>query len=247
MDLAKFGSREWPLRASSLPLLIRCPHRHILIALEQMENSSSKAADTGSAVHAAIHTWNMTGDVKQALESMRMRHAEFPEADLDDAALSVKPYCADPRNAPKEILQSEVQVELEIPIPDGLPVYIMGRVDQVRSTGIWDIKNSARQGFELTHDYAYQLAAYARALGVPVGGIILPTGYRKRGAILPSPSGVFWPTLWEEKHLDILLTEVVKTVIMVRRGEIPIRPGPHCSYCPAGSFLNCVAGVSKNG
>jgi hypothetical protein len=241
MDLKKFGSAERPLRASALPMLVRCPHRAALIELATIVGGSSKAADTGSAVHAAVHEWNQTGDVAKALEAMRTRHAEFPQADLEDARLSVVPYCRDPRNAPSEVLKSEIQGELTLDSPDGVPIVIYGRI---RADGVWDVKTGdldKTTGWAMMHDYSYQLAAYAKMLGVLPGGLICTKGYRKRSAGKEvSPPGVFWPTNWSERHIDVLLAEVVDLVVRMRAGEVPVRPGPHCSFCPANSFQECI-------
>ena len=231
-----FGTKDKPLRASSLPLLVRCPWRAMILQLGLCENTSSKAADTGSAFHAGVHEWNKSGKVADAIKAMKSRLPEFPEADLADAELSLKPYCADPRNHPSKIIQSEIAIELELEHN----IHIVGRLDQIREDGIWDLKHSSRPGFELLHDYAYQLAAYARGAGTGVGGIILPGGYRKRGAILPEASGVFWHALWSDAHIDALLDEVIEAVLTIRSGRYPAKPGPQCNYCPAGSYQECI-------
>jgi hypothetical protein len=212
----------------------------VLQTLGILERDGSKAADTGSAFHAGAEAWHKTGEVQEAIAAMRSRLADFPLADLHDAELSLRPYCADPRNSPKVVVESEQTVTLTLETGEE-PIIIRGRLDQIRDDGrLWDLKHSDRPGFELVHDYAYQLACYAKAKGKQVGGIINPKGYRKRGVTDPSPPGVFWPTLWEQKHIDALMDEIIKVVLDIRYGRVPIRPGPHCSYCPAGSFRDCV-------
>ncbi len=240
MNLRDFGTEQFPLRASSLPNLIRCPHAMVLQTLSILERTGSKAADTGSAVHAGIDSWHRSGEVQTAIAEMRKRLGEFPSADLHEAELSLLPYTRDPRNKKEAVIQSEVKVVLVLETSEK-EVYITGRCDQVRDDGrLWDIKHSERPGFELTHEYSYQLAAYAKALGIQVGGVINPKAYRKRTVKEADPPGVFFPTLWEQKNIDVLMDEVVRVVLDIRYGRVPIRPGSYCSYCPAGSFRDCV-------
>lgn len=230
------GDRDHPIRASSIPMLMKCPKR---ISLEL--RSESKAADTGTAVHAAIEAWHQTHDAEKAVTAMKSLSHKFPLADLHDAELSARPYFADPRNAKGSVQATEHKVEVAIEGWDGDdPIYVTGTLDQVREDGIWDVKHSDKGGFELIHEYAYQLAAYAYAARKPVGGIITPKGYRKRGAELPSPGGVFWPTCWQQEHVMQLLENFRRMVWRIRRGEVPALPGVHCGHCPAGSFLECV-------
>lgn len=238
--MMEFGGKKRPLRASALPLLIACPHRAVLMELRLIEGGSSKAADTGSAVHAGIEAWHETGKLEAAIDAMKRRLPEFPDADLHDAELSLKPYTADPRNAKEVVIASEIDVLLELPCSVGGPIYITGRVDQLRADGVWDVKHSDKPGFEIMHSYAYQLAAYARGLQRPVGGFILPKGYRKRGVKEASPPGVFWSPCWDDAHIDALLAEVVATVAGIREGRVPVRPGAHCTFCPAESFGDCL-------
>lgn len=243
-----FAGQDAPLRASSIPLLIRCPHRHMIISLDLVDRRDSATADTGSAVHAAIEAWhNRRKGVEDALEQMRKRLSDFPQADLRDAELSVRPYCLDPRNAPEAVQACEVKVDLLLPAhesdPTGETIRVIGTADQIRETGLWDVKHSEKlRGFELLHEYAHQLAVYAAALRIPVGGVINPRGYRKRDAAKPetSPTGVFQHACWQQQHVDALLLELTREVARIRRGEVAIRPGSHCSYCPATSFFDCV-------
>lgn len=229
------GDSEHPIRASSIPMLMRCPKRATL------GNTDSKAADTGSAVHAAIDAWHRTYSAKEAIKDMKSKSAKFPLADLHDAELSCRPYFEDPRNGEGSVQETEKQVQVTIEgWGDDPPIFVTGTLDQIRDGQVWDVKHSDKGGFELIHTYAYQLAAYAHAAGRGVGGIITPKGYRKRTAVLPSPDGVFWPTCWQEEHVRHLLDNFRKMVFRVRRGEVPALPGEHCNSCPAGSFLECI-------
>lgn len=247
-----FADREHPLRASALPNLMRCPHRHMLMELKVIENQGSTAADTGSAVHAAVDAWHKGAGYSGAIEEMRAKYqTHFPKADLHDAELTFKPYTEDPRNAPGEVQQTEVKIEVMLPAhphdPTGEPIYILGKADQLRESGYWDMKVSEKPGFELIHDYAFQLASYAAGLRVPVGGIINPKGYRRQireTKKLPDPksqpTGIFFHTCWRDEHVEHLMLELRIEVARIRAGTVSIRPGGHCSYCPAGSYFNCL-------
>lgn len=232
------GTPDRPIRASSIPMLMKCPKR---ISLDL--KSDSKAADTGSAVHRAIDAWHLTYDEEEALRIMKSEAHRFPLADLHDAELSFRPYAKDPRNCKGSVQETEKQVEVAIQgWEDDDPIHVRGTLDQIREDGVWDVKHSDKSGFELIHSYAYQLAAYAYAAGRPVGGIIAPKGYRRRtvkeGDL--SPNGVFWPTCWTDAHVGHLIDNFRRMVWRIRRGEVPALPGEHCGSCPAGSFLECI-------
>jgi hypothetical protein len=244
--MAIFGSKDAPLRASAIPMLMKCAHRHMLIQLGTIENKSGVTADTGSAVHCAVDAWHKGADVERALAIMRERQQEFPLADLHDAELSFRPYTEDPRNVASACQATEIKVNLLLPPvdddPTGENIYIQGKVDQWREDGVWDLKHSEKSGFELIHEYSYQLAIYGAALGVIPAGIINPRGYRRRNAPKPAERtpGVFFRTCWRQDHIDRLLLEFRREVARIRRGELAIRPGAHCGCCPAESFFRCV-------
>jgi hypothetical protein len=187
--LADFAGPGHPLRASSIPLLMKCPMTAALRFLEDGD-SSGVAADTGSAVHKAVHAWHTNGqDYGAALAAMREGVAAYPLADFHDAELHFAPYCADPRNQKAVIVATETRVEFEAE----KGVHVRGTFDQVRRTPdgrltLHDLKTGQAEGWDMRGQYLYQIAAYCvgatQALGGPVhpGSIIRTRGYRKRAS-----------------------------------------------------------------
>src|SRR5262245_44304272 len=112
--LELFASERHPLRASSIPLLIKCPWRAVLLYLKEFEDTSSAAADTGSAVHAAIEAWHGNGqDVEAAIAAMREKEGNYPLADFGDAELHFRPYTRDPRNINADLVLQETPVRFD--------------------------------------------------------------------------------------------------------------------------------------
>lgn len=242
MKFPDYGSPTRPLHASGIQSLMRCPRQVMLQELGLIERGDSKAADTGSAVHAAIEAWHLTGDTEKSLEAMRSRLSEFPLADLHDAELSFRPYTRDPRNAPEVVLECEIRFYFEIEALEGLPIAVSGRADQIRADGVWDVKSTDKQGFKVLHETAYQLAMCSYGLNVPVGGIITPYGYRRRSAD-PAESGntsaVFWKPGWSQKTVERMIEQMKQAVHQVRLGNVAVRPGEHCDFCRAESLSKC--------
>lgn len=156
----------------------------------------------------------------------------------------------------------EVPVSLELEPhrldPTGLPILINGTLDQIRivdaEEAVDDLKTGkALSGLEMLHDYALQQAAYvlaARASGFPNAGpgrIIRAYGYRTRGAMLPSPDGVFWHHAWDVAGAEALMARVQLMVALIRQGEIDFGPGTHCArYCPQKGLDACMPLARRN-
>lgn len=51
-------------------------------------------------------------------------------------------------------------------------LYFNGYIDQVRHDGIWEIKYSCLNAYDLVQTYASQLAVYSQLSGLDVGGFI---------------------------------------------------------------------------
>lgn len=230
--------------------------RAALLFADSVQDQSGKAADTGSLTHAAVAAFHVTGSVKAGLEALASAQHKFPLGDAHDAEIFYRHYTADPRNskAEAEVIETEKKVRLILPPhetdPTGEMVVIHGTLDQIRQRNgrkaVWDLKTGAGEGWEMTHTYALQISAYAMAatqtLGEPIepGGIIRAAGYRKRGALLPSPDGVFWETPWSLADCPLLLDAVRLTVAQIRGGELRWGPGKHCGFCPAGGLQSCI-------
>jgi hypothetical protein len=255
--LPEFGTAQYPLRASSLPMLLKCPLRQALLHLGDINDSSGPAADTGNLAHTAIERWHKNGkDAVAALEHMRSNAARFPLGDPEEAERYFTPYANDPKNQEAEVVYAEVPVAFTIQEavddPYG-PIYVRGTLDQIRRDKadgrlyLWDVKTGSKySGWDLLHVYAAQQAAYVLAasetFNTPVypGGIIRPYGYRVRGVVLPSPDGVFWHHSWDIVDCHTILADVRNRVRDIRRGTVNPVPGEQCNYCPAGGLQGCL-------
>lgn len=230
-------------------------------------DSSGKAADTGSAVHAAaqaFHTFSQK-DVEAALQAMRARGLEYPLADFQDAEDQFRAYCEDPRNARADVKLIEEKIAFEIP-PHKLDttkeaIHVVGTLDQLRVVdnrlSIYDIKTSTIDGWQLLQNHAFQIAAYSYGaelkLGEPVhpGALIRTRTYLqktmqdggKRVKCLPAsqcPPGVFWNFAWGRKERDAMLSLLAFVVSRVRQGEVAPRPGEMCKWCFLGGVEGCL-------
>lgn len=251
-----FATKNKPLRASALPALVKCGWRAVLLEESTIDDTSGKAADTGSALHAGAAAWHKSErDTSSALKSLRDSIAEFPLADLDDAERQFQAYIADPRNQTAEVVAVEEKVEIEIaPAPHDptqTPIYVKGTLDQIRLDAagvprVWDIKTTARGVVYALHEYTFQLAAYVLAAcrmfpAVQPGGFILTRAYLRRGVrAADMPDGVFVEVPWTAEHCDRLLDSVRNRVVEIRSGRVSLGPGDHCRYCPAHGIDGCL-------
>jgi RecB family exonuclease len=239
-NLAEFGTAARPLRASSLPRLVRCPWAAIMEAYSD-GGTSGPAADTGTAVHLAIATWHTLAkkDARVAVEVMRRSVARFPLADLDSATVQFHDYTNDRRNVEAEVVACETPVTLTLPAPE--EVVIIGTLDQVRRDRhgrltVWDVKTGKPDGWDMLHEHALQLAAYMLGAGATACGIIRTQDYRRRNG----PGPVFWEAPFDIHQAYELLRSVVHTVQAVRQGTVHVGPGSHCRWCPAGGLAGCL-------
>lgn len=248
-----YGDASNPLRPSRLSTLWQCLYRATVEA-DGMRGDDSRAADTGSVVHAAVARFHAGAAVEEALAAMKGDLATFPLADIDDAALSFRPYAADPRNSSAKVVASElkIRVELDPKYTAGPPIVIEGTLDQLREEGgtlsVWDLKTGKGSAVEMLHGYALQIASYTLGAAaaypgrrVAAGGIIRSYGYRTRGASLPSPDGVFLESPFSLEDCDALLDGARLAVCAIREGLVTPTPGPHCNYCPLGGIDLCLS------
>jgi RecB family exonuclease len=244
-----------PLRASELPMLLRCPRSLLLKHLA--EDTSGQAADTGSAVHkavAALHT-HAKSDVAAALKAMEQHLPEYPLADLGTAEMHFRLYAKDPRNKEAKVILCEEKIKVTLQAPEGHSeaVEIHGTLDQVREEGgrlvVCDVKTGGSyEGDEMLSYYAAQLAAYqvgaAKRLGKHVASscIIRTKDYLKTDRKKqPKPGPVFWNASWTWNDSLALLDEVRRVVGDVRSGRISTIPSPdNCRWCPGGGIGNCL-------
>lgn len=237
------GTQAKPLRPSSLDAIAKCPMRVALDLLTE-ERVSGVAADTGTVTHAGIAAWHLGLD---PLDAMNAAASRASLADRSEVERFFSLYCEDPRNAPHAVERVECAVQGEI----APTIFAAGTLDQLRrdESGVlrvWDVKSGKPEGWEMLHVHAMQLSAYAmlasQTLGEPVhpGGIIRLWGYRKRGAELPSPAGVFFHATWGLEDCPEILQRAVDAVHAIRRGEITFGPGPDCNYCRHGGLQSCL-------
>lgn len=255
-DFSKFATDEFPLRASGLQALVKCPWRVVsLYLVPELKDEAGAAADTGSATHAAVQTFHQSKDVVASVEAMHGRRDEYPQANLDDAAKLFLAYSEDPRNARAEVVFAEQRVKFEIAPhpqdPTQAPIKVIGRLDQVRFENgefrLYDLKTSTREGPVLMAEAWYQVAAYCVGatvtLGKPVqpGALILARKYFRRGCDPKSaPAGVFWNYVFNLQDCDTILQGVRSTVAEVRSGRMFANAGDYCAWCAHGGIDACL-------
>jgi len=247
-----FASREKPLRISSLPSLITCPMRAVLLDEGLFSDESGAAADTGSLLHAYAAAWHTNG--KNEAEAVSRVDAtasgKFPKADPEQAREWFAAYAADPRNRDAVILAIEQPVELVLPPaendPTGEPVYFRGTLDQIREDDdgerVWDLKTGRAGGVAMFDSYSFQLAGYTLAAAAYLGretmrppGVIRLQGYKSRDGGTHFRSALTW------RRCQMLMQEIVGEVARIRAGDVAIRPGFHCStICPARGLQTCL-------
>lgn len=259
-DCRRFADAEHPLRASSLPQLIGCPMRQVLLDAGMLSDESGPAAQTGSLLHAYAATWHGNGknESEAATRVDASAATEFPLADPDAARRWFAAYTRDPRNTRAVLAGCEQSVTLTLPPadhdPTGQPVCVRGTLDQIREEDggfrVWDLKTGRPTGLVMLDSYALQLAAYTLAAAQWLGvdrmlppGVIRLQGYDAKGCD-PSlaPPGVFFQSVLSWERCQMLCDEVRNVVADIRSGRVDIRPGFSCStICPARGTQTCLA------
>lgn len=216
----------------------------------QPYDESGEAADTGSAVHHAIHRWHETKDAAAAVDAMREALGSFPRADLNDAAALFLQYSGDPSNAEAKIIASEVQIRFSVdPAPEdktGKPIVFVGRLDQVREVDgqlrIYDPKSSKKPGYALMQQHAYQFFTYAvgatKLLGKPVhpGAVIRLRSY---------PSNAFFHFTHRLEHALTAIDSLRHIVAQVRNCTPIPSPADWCDWCMARTMDECVPALER--
>jgi hypothetical protein len=255
--LSDFANAANPVRVSSLPNLIKCPFRAVMMYLDDPEDTSGQAADTGSAVHKAAQLWHAHGmTVEGAIKGMADSLPDYPQADLSDAESQFLAYALDPRNTRAKIVACEKEVVFSLPPsekdPTQTPVFVRGHLDQIREDEdgvlkLYDIKTSKRPGITIRNEHAYQIAAYCigatELLKRPVhpGAVIMTRGYLKRGVDpREQPSGVFFNYPWNLDRCKVLVSGVADVVAMIRSGTVWASPGDYCNWCPMKAPDFCI-------
>jgi hypothetical protein len=198
---------------------------------------------------------------------------QWPAAEWTEVMAWAAAYFLDPRNGPSPPGyygtvapgSCERTVKVTLPCaeddPTGSPVELVGHLDQLRRgrdgvLRVWDLKSGKASGPEMVADYAWQISAYALAstatLGEPVlpGGIIRLRGYREAAkveahatAALAGTAPVFFETPWSLAECQVLLDSALHEIAQLRKGLVALRPGAHCSWCPAKPFWSCATRI----
>jgi hypothetical protein len=249
-----FATAEHALHASAIPSLVRCSWKTLMTFLMQPDGESGEAADTGSAVHQAIHEFHKNTDAAAAIEAMTANIGKYRRADLNDAAAMFLQYQADPRNRQAQIEASEESIEIRLaPAPEDKTqkeIVIVGRLDQIRriDTGLrlYDAKSSKKKGWILVQQHMYQMATYSVGATIkfkePVrpGALIRTRSYEGREGA-SQPPGVFWNYNLTLQQCYVLMDHLRHIIASVRNGK-PL-PSPHddwCEWCPASSIDTCM-------
>lgn len=253
IPVEKFGTREYPLRPSSLHKLVKCPMSVLIPFFFVNDGEGRPGAQTGSLVHAGVEAFHRAdGSAIAAREAMAEAVATFPEGDRDKAARWLDAYVADPTNQSAAVVCNEQKVELDF---EGM--FVRGTLDQVRRNDdgtlvVWDLKTgTSLQADDVVAEYQFQQAAYVLAarqtLNLPVGpgGIIFAAGYDKPRGRRFLPMGV------RVEDCEQLMREVVREVQHIRSGGRAYRPAAdHCKWCDYKPYPQCkshgnVLGESK--
>lgn len=240
------------MRASSLPLLTKCPGSATLPTLETKSEQAEIGADWGTMVHR----WKETGEIrhpkadkrsegalKTAIERAKAdRHVLWPHPGKHETALAIR------IDGTREVRDSHEGVF-------GLDEWITGTADfswYMFEDELWvdDLKTGKYYPDENgTNRFPQdprsgQLKAYALgiALLLKYTGVVhvsithwprLPVEFRN------APPARLWTTLtWEElEEYYAELEQLYRNVNSARHGGIPVlSPGDHCRFCPSKSF-----------
>lgn len=249
-----FASKASPLRASSLPQLLRCPLRLYLVQKGVIIDGDNIAAHTGSMVHRGLEAFHRNGfHVPKAIKSAKADLHKYRNADQVKAVKIIEGYGKDPRNRVKTyLLEEEVSVTLEPWKTDKTkePIVIIGHCDQVREVDgqlcVVDYKTTSKGGDEARGTYTAQLVLYAMAASIklkkPVhpGFICRVTSYTTgKNDKIEAPDDVFFKYPFDLDGTKELINEIRREVARVRREEIGPRPSGDCVYCPAGHVGHC--------
>ena len=240
------------LHPSGLRTLTSCLWRSMAKRVMSFSDESGPAADTGSATHRAIAAFHKGMSISDSLDVMQSNLHEYKHADLSDAAALFIQYAADSRNKNVDMVMSEEPIDFTISCapydPTGQPIYIIGRLDQVRRENgrlkLWDTKTSKKDPNTVLLNTQYQAAAYCVGasikLGEPVepGGIIMPRLYKGKD---PSSAPVHRHFVFKLKDCEHILEGVRHAVAQIRMGHVYHNPGAdNCDWCPLRSPDLCL-------
>lgn len=248
----EIGTKENPVRCSSLPMLLTCPGFYAMRNL--YSDGAGVAADMGTAVGRGAELWHHGQSPSDCVETA-LGEAEGRLGEKDAKVVSdiITEYCLDPRNghlALTQVLPESQELALKFEYKG---IHFSGHMDQVRrhedgKLYVWDIKNGKMYGgTQMVECYSPQLALYCigatQYFGEPVnyGGIIRTRGYigKTNLAKFVGDRPVFFPANWSEGTAEFVADQVVRTVERMQANEIDVAPGSQCSFCPGAGVSNC--------
>lgn len=206
-------------------------------------NEGGAAGDTGSAVHAAAHAFHDGKEVAECLGVMKQKLAQYPKADLLDAANLFLSYSYDQRNKEAKVILNERQVDFSLAPskedPTGEPIVFTGRVDQVRDVDgrlkVYDIKSTKKSPGQMQYEYMFQMAAYCVGSSILLKQRVDPGAciyVRKYGTSNHSQAPVFWHYAWTFEDCVQIMDVVRHRVAEIRKGIIYHNPNDnYCTWC----------------
>ena len=222
--------------------MLQCYLRVAYMHMFPTADEGGPAGDTGSAMHRAAAAFHVGKEVADCLAVMQGALAEYPLADLADAAAMFLCYAADSRNRGVDTPLVEADVSFWI-VPAAHDttkeaIYVKGRLDQVRRHAdgklrAWDIKTSKKDPQDILHQSTYQMAAYCVGAAakleerVDPGGIIMPRLYTKD--LERSPVFRYFP--WTFEDCEHIMEAVRCAVADVRAGRLRHFPSQDCRWC----------------
>lgn len=206
-------------------------------------DDSGAAAQTGSLVHAGAEAFHKTQDEGAGRVALETFRPQYPKADIKRATKIYEAYILDPKNKNARVVQLEQKIKYQHPCapfdPTGLPVTIIGTLDQVREDAdgtrtVWDIKTGQTYyGTKALNHYMAQQAAYTLASGVSPGGLICTDGYFRPG------NKVHFQYECSLDDFRQALDSVAVYVAFARMGKVIRTSGDWCDWCDHKNFNNC--------
>lgn len=211
--------------------------------LDDPTGEGGVAGDTGSAVHAAAHAMHDGKEVAECLGVMKAKLAQYPKAELLDAADLFLKYSSDQRNKEAKVVLNERQIDFALAPskedPTGEPIIFNGRVDQVRDVDgrlkVYDIKSTKKDPAQMQAEYMFQMAAYCVGSSILLGQRVDPGAciyVRKYGNKDHSRASVFWHYSWTFDDCVQIMEVVRHRVADIRKGILYHNPNDnYCRWC----------------
>jgi len=211
--------------------------------LYEPDDEGGKAGDTGSATHVAVAEFHRGKGGAECLAAMQSRIAEYPKADLQDAAGMFLKYASDPVNRDATVVLVEEAVRFRIKAhesdPTGAEIEVEGRVDQVRqergSDYVWDLKTSKKDPTTVLAATVHQMAGYCIGASIKLGRPVHPGG-----VIMPRQKNMMHHYPWRFQDIEQILLGVRVAVANIRRGILWHVPNDGCIWCAAKSPDACL-------